>query len=167
MDIVGRKKYITPYKQIRIYVIRKRIRKRLRVNKESYHGSMFSEKTGGEKFLLEAPSLKSVSIMALLFTTASGQDAARTMPCTEKLLSFVREFSSELEIVSLEFMWSWELFFAATTKCFVLEEKAWKSPESWTGDDKQVAGALQDSGRRSNALKWEFSKVKRNWFKES
>lgn len=35
-----------------------------------------------------------------------------------------------------------------------VEENSRKFPETWTGDDKQVAGALHDSGRRSRVLKW-------------
>ena len=37
----------------------------------------------------------------------------------------------------------------------VVEEKAWKLPEGCTGDDKQVAGALHDSGRSSRELNFE------------
>lgn len=48
----------------------------------------------------------------------------------------------------------------------VVEEKAWKLPEGCTGDDKQVAGALHDSGRSSRELSRKDREKERNCSKK-
>lgn len=120
--------------------------------KSNYPGSEH-EVTGDPSIKTESFSLfseLSLSVVELQSTTGQALDWITFSTDTLELVLNVFDELLLRPFLLIRDSFSEEIYFESFR--FVVEEKAWKLPEGCTGDDKQVAGALQDSGRSSREL---------------
>lgn len=120
--------------------------------KSNYPGSEH-EVTGDPSIKTESFSLfseLSLSMVELQSTTGQALDWITFSTDTLELVLNVFDELLLRPFLLIRDSFSEEIYFESFR--FVAEEKAWKLPEGCTGDDKQVAGALQDSGRSSREL---------------
>lgn len=138
--------------------------------KSNYPGSEH-EVTGDPSIKTESFSLfseLSLTVVELQSTTGQALDG---ITFSTETLELVLKISDELLLwpsFLIRDSFSVEIYFESFR--FVVEEKAWKLPEGCTGEDKQVAGALQDSGRSSRELnikdRKKYNAAQDKWYKK-
>lgn len=139
-------------------------------NCKSNYPASEHEVTGDPSIKTESFSLFSELSLAVIELQSTTGHALAWITFSIETLELVLKVFDELLLwpsFLIRDSFSEEIYFESFR--FVVEEKAWKLPEGCTGDDKQVAGALQDSGRSSRELNFKDRKknnaAQDKWYK--